>query len=185
MLEPETETTYEAVLHLKNIMLARPITASSDDRGYSRRRQRLMAEPEVKDRIPTCVKTCGTLDEFWSFIQSGYPSYGQRRDYISKAFVPLIEYEESKEKSPVGGAVEAAFEAEQWRDPTEAWRKVLARSKADRPGALTSARLHLFDITALIEYPEPGAQEVDRYGEACGYHLGDHLLQMHGVVEET
>ncbi|MDQ3548225.1 MAG: abortive infection family protein, partial [Chloroflexota bacterium] len=91
-------------------------------------------------KLPECVRHCGTVDEFWGFIKSRFPTYQERREFLREAFAPAIEYLEACERTPAVQPISetlAAFDADEVH---AAWQKALDRRVRDPEGAITAAR---------------------------------------------
>ncbi len=82
----------EQIESLQNLMLASVTGGGSDDIAYKRVRDELFIMPGLKEALPRFVRTCPDLAQFWHFIkrEGSLPSYSSRREYIWKAFRPLL-----------------------------------------------------------------------------------------------
>ena len=82
----------EKIEALQNIMLASVTGGARDEAEYRPIREELLRLPGLKDALPRFVRTCGDLSQLWHFIktQEKLGSYASRREYIWKAFRPLL-----------------------------------------------------------------------------------------------
>lgn len=84
----------EQAERIKAILLGVAIGGSYNDvrtiREYEDLRDSLMSVPAIRERLLTFVRSCGRLVEFWSYIQSKYSKYAERRNYIENEFIPLL-----------------------------------------------------------------------------------------------
>lgn len=82
----------EDVLALRAILIARATGQGNDNERYCSLRDKLVAEPTIRPRLPLFVRSCYSLGEFWSFIQSEFPQYQARRNFIREQFAPILDY---------------------------------------------------------------------------------------------
>ena len=90
---PEEDDISIIVEQLKNRLVARA-TGKGDDftqKEYSRLRKIVLGIPDIKEMIPRFLKTCRSLDEFWTFIKGVSPQYTGRREFLGDTFNPIIE----------------------------------------------------------------------------------------------
>lgn len=59
---------------------------------YEVLRQELLADIEVAKLIPSCVRKNRNLSSFWAFIKPKFPTYAERRTYLSEEFTPLLDF---------------------------------------------------------------------------------------------
>ncbi len=79
------------VERLKAILWARARGVEpTDPDEYANLRRELVALPPVKAALPSFVISCRTVPEFWSFIQSKFPSYKERTDFLQKEFEKVL-----------------------------------------------------------------------------------------------
>jgi hypothetical protein len=86
------KSVLEKIEALQNIMLASVTGGARDEVEYRQIREELFMLPGLKEGLPRFVRTCGDLSQLWHFIktQERLPSYASRREYIWKAFRPLL-----------------------------------------------------------------------------------------------
>jgi len=124
---------------LKNIMVARATGGMPSDQDYSTLRRELLSEPLVKDRMPRCVRTNRTLDEFWGFIKYEYSHYHERRKFLQEQFDDILSFLERGVTSPV--EEHEALTRVDLPHIRDAWQKALDRIHAgDLDGAITASR---------------------------------------------
>lgn len=126
-------------------------TGGSDDNlAYQHLRREFMADPQIRDKLPSFVTTYRSLDAFWPWIKNEAATYAERRQIISVAFTPLMDQIEGREDSPgdqIASDILESFDA----DGIHAvWTKALARRKTDPEGAITIARTLLETVTKRI-----------------------------------
>jgi len=100
-----------------------------------------------------------TLGDFWSFIQPKFPTYRERRAFLSAEFDGLLTRLELG-ASPVESVVSAAVATLSAEDVARIWEKAVTRRAHDPEGAITAARTlvesvckHILD-EAAVPYPD-------------------------------
>jgi len=146
----------EDVEHLKLMLVSRATGGASESGDYPQLRASLMRDPLVKARLPSFVRTCRTLDEFWSFIKLKLPTYQGRRDFLREEFESLLSMLEATTFTPLDGSATAVLARVDSDHVRADWQKALERRFADPEGAITSARTlletvckHLLDELAV------------------------------------
>src|SRR5690606_7950871 len=73
------------------IMLTSFATGQGGDcEEYRRVRAMLLRQPSLRDMVPQFVRTCRSLDDFWSFIKAEFQTYQERRAYLREQFHELL-----------------------------------------------------------------------------------------------
>jgi len=141
----------ERAAMLENLLVARAtgdMTASSHD--YEQLRRDFIADPEIKELLPSFVRTCRTLDVFWPFIKEKAGTYADRRRIISEAFTPLVEHLEGRNRAPGDAVVSDALQSFDADGVHAVWSKALSRRNQDPEGAITVARTLLETVCKRI-----------------------------------
>lgn len=141
----------ERVHCIENLLIARAtgdIAASTDEYEYLRRE--LMADPEIKSRLPDFVRTCRSLDVFWPYIKDKAGKYAERRLLISQAFTPVVEYLEGSNRAPADQVSSTVLQSFDPEGVHVVWNKALERRTADPEGAITVARTTLETVCKRI-----------------------------------
>ena len=132
----------DQVIRLQNGLIATATGNPFDggDDAYRTLRRELRKDISAYAKLPEFVRSCTVVSQFWSLVQTQFPTYKTRREYIWKAFAPAIEYLEAKESRsgavPVGETL-GQFDA---GEVQTAWKKALSRRIDDPDGAITAAR---------------------------------------------
>lgn len=158
----------EQVTMMEGILNDRATGGSPDSHIYEQLRRNFIAEPEIRDRLPKFVRTYRNLDSFWPYIKYEAGSYAERRQIISAAFTPLMDYLEGAASTPsdkIASDVLATFDSE---GVHSVWEKALARRSVDPEGAITIARTLLETVSKRI---------LDEMGES--YSDGDDLPKLY------
>lgn len=135
-MEPEL-TLREAVLALQSLLIARATGGAASPTDYDELRARLLSEPLVAGRLPTYVRTCRNLDQFWAHIRQ-IGGYVDRRNQIWGDFGPLMDSLDSR--APNDTAVVAALSVDSLEGVRAEWQRALDRRVSDPEGAITAAR---------------------------------------------
>jgi len=72
-------------------LISRATGKGMDGTRYREIRRILLGAPTLQDHLPRFLRTCATPDDFWAFIQPEFPSYQQRREFISSSLRPLFD----------------------------------------------------------------------------------------------
>jgi hypothetical protein len=141
----------ERATMLENLVTARATGDMSASRqAYEYLRRDFMQDASTKALLPEFVRTSRTLDVFWPAIQKAASTYAERRQIISSAFTPLIEFLEGKNKAPGDAAVSEVLETFDPEGVHAVWGKALDRRNADPEGAITVARTLLETVCKRI-----------------------------------
>ena len=131
---------HEQAETLQNMLLSQATGGSEDNAEYRQLRQIFISNPDLESRLPSFVRTCRSLDQFWQFIKPQYAHYAERRSYIWEAFQPLLDYLESESETPSDDTVTASIDALDLSHVSIIWSKALDRRNTDPEGAITMAR---------------------------------------------
>ncbi|MFP1813342.1 abortive infection family protein [Lonsdalea quercina] len=94
----------------------------------------------LKELLPTFVRECRNLRQFWGFIQPAYPSYRERENFIATEFTPLFNQLELFSFTPSDLPITDGLKSYDERGVNEAWTKALDRRNSDPEGAITASR---------------------------------------------
>lgn len=155
---------------LKNLMVARARGgATGRDADYQELREQLIDSPAVKAKLPYCVLTCRSLNEFWGFIRPKFAKYHEREAYLRDEFDPLLTMLETGIASPGDETATEILTKLDWNAVQEAWKKALDRKANDPEGAITAARTlleavckHVLDEADVVY--DPAADLPKLYG---------------------
>lgn len=171
------EELLEAAESVKNMMLSRATGGGADPVEYQQLRGLLIADQRVKDRLPRCVRTCRTLDEFWGHIKSKFGTYAERREYLRQEFHPVLELLEGWSVTPGQNSASVALEKFDAAHVTAAWQKALERKSTDPEGAITAARTLVESVCKHI-LEEAGEKISDRSDMTDLYRQTAKLLNL-------
>jgi hypothetical protein len=148
------DTPVERVAVLENLLTARATGDMTPSNGtYEYLRREFMADSVTKNLLPEFVRTCRSLDVFWSYIKevaTGAGSYAERRKFISQAFTPLVDFLDGKNKAPGDNIVSDALSSFDSDGVHAVWAKALDRRNSDPEGAITIARTLLKTVCKRI-----------------------------------
>ncbi len=80
----------ELLEQYKRVLIASATGGEVTDKEFAEVRGKLIANPALKDKLPSFVKIYRTPREFFSYCQSMYDTYKGRRTYIAEQINPLI-----------------------------------------------------------------------------------------------
>ncbi|BBN54114.1 hypothetical protein TRE132_22390 [Pseudomonas chlororaphis subsp. aurantiaca] len=90
------KSNYDRVSYLVNLLTSHATGKPADDGEFKFLRQQLLSDPQVAAALPTWLRSHSSLESFWGFIQPKFPSYAERRTYLSQQFTPLLDVLESQ-----------------------------------------------------------------------------------------
>jgi len=141
----------ERATMMENLMTARATgDMSASNSVYEHLRREFRQDSATKPLLPDFVRTCRTLDVFWPVIKNLAGSYAERRQIISQAFIPIIEFLEGKNKAPGDASVSEAMATFDAEDVHSVWSKALDRRNMDQEGAITIASTLLETVCKRI-----------------------------------
>lgn len=138
---------------MEDILIAYATGRSGDTRThdtYEHLRREFMQNDEIKGLLPPFVRTYRKLGAFWPYIKDQAGSYAQRRQLISGAFTPLMDWLEGRHWAPGDKVVSDALETFDVDGVHAVWAKALARRVTDPEGAITMARTLLETVCKRI-----------------------------------
>ena len=113
-------------------------TGGSDDGPmYEILRREPLADDRLNPLLPSFVRAYRSLGAFWPFIKGQAGTYAERRQIISGAFTPLVDYLEARGRAPsdeLTTDAQAVFDAE---GVQAVWTKALDRRATAPEGAIT------------------------------------------------
>jgi hypothetical protein len=142
---------------LKNMLVSAATGGPLDDsRDYASIRFKFLRDPETANKLPSFVRTCRNLPEFWDFIKPKYAHYHERRAFIRDEFDPLLAMLEAEARSPSDASISETVQAVNSAYIQDVWKKALERRATDSEGAITAARTllesvckHILDIAGV------------------------------------
>lgn len=99
---PEIPPIDDLSILLEQLKLGLIGTATDDgyelsDDEFKRIRKLILTNQSFNEVTPRFLKTCRNLSEFWQFIKNEYPTYAERRTFISESInslLNIVEFEE-------------------------------------------------------------------------------------------
>jgi hypothetical protein len=82
----------------KLILIAAATGGDRHDEEYEKLRQAVMDYKPLERQLPSFVRVCKTLEEFWSYIKSEYRTYPERRHFIIASLDPALNLLEKKDE---------------------------------------------------------------------------------------
>ena len=135
---------------MEGILIESATGGSDQNHVYEHLRRGFIADPQIKSRLPDFVRIYRNLGAFWPFIKNEAPTYAERRQIISGAFTPLVDYLEGSERSPMDDVTSDSLKTFDTDGVHEIWMKALDRRSSDPEGAITVARTLLETVLKRI-----------------------------------
>lgn len=123
---------YDLIKYLENGLVSHATGGAFD--YYELVRQKVLQNKLFEKHLPTWLKTCRDVKQFWSFIKK-IEGYQPRREFLWKEFEPLLNFLEFKNISPLDESI--VFDEAHIH---EQWTKAIERKNSDPEGAITMAR---------------------------------------------
>lgn len=140
----------EQIAMMEGILIASATGGSPDNHIYEHLRREFMANPEVRDRLPAFVRSYRNLSSFWPYIKNEAGTYAERRQIISAAFTPLIDYLEGNNAAPGDQVASETLQTFDVDGVHAVWQKAITRRIDDPEGAITVARTLLETVFKRI-----------------------------------
>jgi hypothetical protein len=146
----DLNSDFERGQYLQNLLISEATGGCGDAQDYQLLRRYFVDLAVIKDLLPTFVRTNRDLPQFWQFIKSKFNHYAERRDFIYKEFVPLLDHLEGKTSAPADASISNALRNFDEDSVHSAWSRALDRRKSDPEGAITAARTLLETVCKHI-----------------------------------
>jgi len=158
-MQSRDDARLELAESLRNALVSRAVGGTVEDRDYKTLRRLALEDEVIAARLPTFVRTCRDINQFWGFIQTKFGGYRERRQYLAEAFEHLLAVLEGTAGAPSDPSSEVLGSVDSLRVRT-AWQRALERRGSDAEGAITAARAlvetvckHVLD-EAGVAYPD-------------------------------
>lgn len=135
----ELKTDLERAEYFQNLLLSSSTGGAADDREYKELRRYFIENSVTERLVPSWVRTCRDLSQFWSFIKKKFAHYSERREFIWSELTPLLEVVE-KGKAPADAAISSQLMDFSAGGVHSLWNKALERRDSDPEGAITLAK---------------------------------------------
>lgn len=144
----ETELLQKAV-ELKEGLVKRAHGGQLEEADYQALRRTLTSDSRLRNVLPTFVRDCRTVSEYWDFIK-GQGSWANRREFLKLEFGPLLSALEQGLGTPADGVISAGLSVVDAEYVKDTWDKALERRNGDAEGAITLARTLLENVCKYI-----------------------------------
>lgn len=91
-------TPFEKASYLATLLSSFSTGGNANSGEYTSLRHDLLSMPDIEGLVPSFVRTNRDLAAFWPFIKSKFPTYQERRTFISEQFTPLLDFLEFGQK---------------------------------------------------------------------------------------
>lgn len=154
----ELETDVDRVVSLQNNLVAHSTDGDAVNEDYVLLRSWLIDRADLKEYIPSFVRTNRDLSQFWQFIKHKFGTYAERRKFIYDSFQPLLDFIEGRNNIPADKSISETLKAFNEDSVHAVWAKALERRTSDADGAITAAKTlletvckHILDASG-VEY---------------------------------
>ncbi len=144
------ENLIERVEMIEGLLTERATGGKPNNSIYAFLRRECMANDDIKNLLPAFVRTHRSLDAFWPFIQKSAETYAERRQIISNAFNPVMDFLNGRARAPIDETASDTLQSFDEAGVHEVWSKALARRANDPEGAITVARTLLETVCKRI-----------------------------------
>jgi predicted nucleotide-binding protein len=86
------QTKFDKANRMASLLVDHATGKTAETSEYELLRQELLADLEVAALMPLFVRENRNLSSFWNFIKHKFPTYAERRTYLSKEFTPLLDF---------------------------------------------------------------------------------------------
>ncbi|MEO1869951.1 MAG: nucleotide-binding protein [Cobetia sp.] len=86
---------HDKVCYLHNLLVTHATSKSANSREYETLRHELLSNIMIAQLLPNWLKHHQNLDSFWRFIQPKFPTYAERKTFISDEFALALDFLES------------------------------------------------------------------------------------------
>lgn len=153
--------SFERAETLQNMLIGLVEDHGLDQAVYKKLRTEFM-DGETRSFLPSFIRTCRDsrqLQAHLTRVAQGPGSWAERRNHIYKAFQPLLDHLEKRNKAPADTLISEALASFNSDGIHRVWEKALSRRHDDPEGAITLARTLLETVCKQI---------LDEAGEAYG-----------------
>ncbi|AHG75475.1 hypothetical protein X808_9520 [Mannheimia varigena USDA-ARS-USMARC-1296] len=144
------EELYVQIESMKNLLISRATGGKESNVEFTTLRKLILDNQAIEALLPTFIKTCSTLEQFWGFISCKYNTYADRRDYLNQEFQLLINFVERSLSSPADEIITEGLQKIDITHIQSTWEKALERRNSDPEGAITIARTLLETVCKHI-----------------------------------
>ena len=141
---------YDRMEYLQNLLIDRATGGAGNNAHYQFLRQEALDNSAINSMVPRWIRVNRGLEQFWQFIKFEYRTYADRRDFIWKAFNPILDFLESGATHPAHKTITEVLEAFDAESIHYAWSKALERKSSDPEGAITLSRTILESVCKHI-----------------------------------
>jgi len=85
------ETDFDKVSYLVNLLTARATGLAAESGEFELLRGELLSNETLAPMLPQWLRQHRNLNSFWGFIKTKYPTYAERRTYLSEQFTLVLD----------------------------------------------------------------------------------------------
>jgi hypothetical protein len=168
------ETLLQSAEKLQEILILSATGGSADGADYKALRTELIQADISGPYVPSFVRNCRDLFQFWEFIKYELGTYAERRKFIWEGFRPLFELLETSSGSPSDSVASITLKKFDVEHVHQVWQRAIDRRSRDPEGAITISRTLLESVCKHI---------LD--AEAVSYSDNADLTKLYKLTAET
>ena len=91
-MQESTEPLIDAATKFQDLLIERATSGGQpgDEQRFQSLRSMLLGDPLTAVAVPSFVKQCRTIDQYWQFIKGKFETYKMRKAFIWEQFQPLF-----------------------------------------------------------------------------------------------
>ncbi len=140
---------------LKDLLATYAQGGEAEESDYRQLRGELLSDSRIGPQLPSFIRRCRTMREFWDYISEGRRTYASRRSHLQEQFNPVLTMLEAGTLMPADASITSALLVPDSEHISAAWTKALERRNHDPEGAITMART-LVEATCKYILDETG-----------------------------
>lgn len=140
----------ERARYLEGMLVNQATGGGANNIEYQKLRHHFIQSSSVSSLLPSFVRSCRDLTQFWQFIKRKFDNYAERREFIWGEFSELIDYLEGRLSTPADTSISEGLKNFDSDEVQAVWQKALDRRHTDPEGAITIARTLLETICKHI-----------------------------------
>lgn len=128
----------DMLMHLSDVASGEHMNSYSE--SYKSLRLELVSDTQINTLLPSFVRSCRMINDFWDYIQPLYSTYKERRSFLREQFDPLLTFLEQENGNSKYTPLTTTIEKLNCESVDYLWSKALSRTEHDADGAITAAR---------------------------------------------
>lgn len=140
----------ERARYLEGMLVNQATGGAVNNIEYQKLRQYFIQSPSLSPLLPSFVRTCRDITQFWQFIKRKFDTYAERREFLWEEFSALLDFLEGRLSTPADSAISDGLKTFDSDGVHLVWQKAIDRRHTDPEGAITIARTLLETVCKHI-----------------------------------